>query len=208
MIYLKSIQGLRRKQCIVISNICSYSSPSYAYNHLLKYKVLQAAFDEWESFPPCDPSKNKSKVRMSYNVDIFLSVSQKLDGDHQSWLDDVNSIIDTFKNRRNSNVWTLCFENLNVIEIDIDPELDIYEPAESSTNINWVHGPNTQFIKSIAAISSGEHGDYDTVFLMEGDVKPRKKFWLDSLMDEANDSNFAILGRCVLPSFDITLSMN
>jgi len=159
--------------------------------------VLQAAFAEWESFPPCDPSKKKPKVRMSYNVDIFLSVSQKLDGDHQSWLDDVNSIIDTFRNRRNSNVWTLCFENLNVIEIDIDPELDIYKPAESRTNRNWVHGPNTQFIKSIAAISSGEHGDYDTVFLMEGDVKPRKKFWLDSLMDEANDSNFAILGRYV-----------
>ena len=59
----------------------------------------------------------------------------------------------------------------------------------------WVHGPNQQFVNSMAQISGGEFGNYDAVMVMERDVVPVQEYWLDSLLEEAEQESFMILGR-------------
>lgn len=66
---------------------------------------------------------------------------------------------------------------------------------ESLQNLDWVRGPNMQFLKTGQALESKEWGDYGAWFLMEMDSIPRANGWLDSLLQEVNSrSPIGILG--------------
>jgi hypothetical protein len=85
---------------------------------------------------------------------------------------------------------------VTAIGVDIPAHLDIYEPAQQSTNPLWVNGPNSQFIKTLRYVQ--HEGSYETMFLMEGDTVPVKPYWMDKLLVDIEEQRpFAILGRYV-----------
>jgi hypothetical protein len=91
--------------------------------------------------------------------------------------------------------WSRCFDNIYAIEANIPPELDLYIPSAQEELYNWVNGPNRQFEAAFRIIQSGEWGDYDGFYLMEGDSVPVKNYWLDVLLGEINAYKpFAVLG--------------
>ena len=45
--------------------------------------------------------------------------------------------------------------------------------------LQQVNGPNRQFEAGFRIIQSGEWGDYDGFYLMEGDSIPIKSYWLE-----------------------------
>lgn len=91
--------------------------------------------------------------------------------------------------------WSRCFDNIYAIEANIPPELDLYIPSAQEELYNWVNGPNRQFEAAFRIIQSGEWGDYDGFYLMEGDSVPVKNYWLDVLLGEINAYRpFAVLG--------------
>lgn len=51
-------------------------------------------------------------------------------------------------------------------------ELDLYIPAAQEELYNWVNGPNRQYEAGFRIVQSGEWGDYDGFYLMEGDSVP------------------------------------
>ena len=60
---------------------------------------------------------------------------------------------------------------------------------------SWVNGPNRQYEAGFRIIQSGEWGDYDGFYLMEGDSVPVKSYWLDVILGEINAYRpFAVLG--------------
>ncbi len=53
----------------------------------------------------------------------------------------------------------------------------------------------TPFPTGFRIIQSGEWGDYDGFYLMEGDSTPIKSYWLDTLLSEIEVNRpFAIMG--------------
>lgn len=91
--------------------------------------------------------------------------------------------------------WNRCFDNIYAIEANIPPELDLYIPSAQEELYNWVNGPNRQFEAAFRIIQSGEWGDYDGFYLMEGDSVPVKNYWLDVILGEINAYRpFAVLG--------------
>jgi hypothetical protein len=61
--------------------------------------------------------------------------------------------------------------------------------------LQQVNGPNRQFEAGFRIIQSGEWGDYDGFYLMEGDSIPIKSYWLDVVLSEIEMNRpFAIMG--------------
>ena len=72
---------------------------------------------------------------------------------------------------------------------------DLYIPSAQEELYNWVNGPNRQYEAAFRIIQSGEWGDYDGFYLMEGDSVPIKSHWLDVVLSEIEANRpFAILG--------------
>ena len=112
--------------------------------------------------------------------------------------------------------WANCFDSIYAIEANIPAELDNYIPPMQEYLYNWVNGPNRQFeagkfhtrilevttnetlipyFVGFRIIQSGEWGDYDGFYLMEGDSTPIKSYWLDTLLSEIEVNRpFAIMG--------------
>lgn len=151
---------------------------------------LVASFDDWKELTPC----RESYKQENYKADIFLIFSQYLSESKEA-LDAIAELYEIFKA---TNGWNRCFENIYAIDVNIEPSMDLYLPSEQMDNAYWVNGPNRQFERSIRAVQQSEHGEYECMYLMEGDSVPVKKFWLDKLMREVKRNRpFAILGRCV-----------
>lgn len=56
-------------------------------------------------------------------------------------------------------------------------------------------GPNRQYEAAFRIIQSGEWGEYDGFYLMEGDSVPIKAHWLDVVLSEIEKNRpFAVLG--------------
>ena len=157
-------------------------------------KGLLHAFDEWETFLPCDIFKLKSDVRPPVQVDIFLSYSQTFES-FELARDNVLRIIDDFKGNYNASGWQRCITSIKAIEANIDPKVDLYALSESHKNRMWVHGPNQQFVNGMETLLGEDFGRYDAVFVMENDVIPVRQYWVDSLLADAEKHPFMILGR-------------
>ena len=64
------------------------------------------------------------------------------------------------------------FYPLTLTPLAVPKELDLYIPAAQEELYNWVNGPNRQYEAGFRIVQSGEWGDYDAFYLMEGDSVP------------------------------------
>jgi len=154
-------------------------------------EVLSHAFEEWNTFLPCNTSKISNGEQFS--VDVFLSYSQTFKNSKPA-RQQVRRIIDDFESNHSGSGWEQCIKSIRTIEAKIDPQWDLYFVNEAHKNRMWVHGPNQQFLRSMEVILGGDFGHYDAVFVMESDVLPVRQYWLDSLLEEAEKDPFMILG--------------
>ncbi len=132
-----------------------------------------------------------SDAMKSATADVFLFYSQTF-SENDVAIKAVDTIIDQFFE---PGGWSQCFENIYAIEANIPQELDLYIPSAQEELYNWVNGPNRQFEAAFRIIQSGEWGEYDGFYLMEGDSVPIKAHWLDVVLSEIEVNRpFAILG--------------
>ena len=132
-----------------------------------------------------------SDIFSDATTDLFLFYSQTFSENDEA-IRSVDQIIDEFNS---PGGWSQCFENIYAIEANIPQELDLYIPSAQEELYNWVNGPNRQFEAAFRIIQSGEWGDYDGFYLMEGDSIPIKSHWLDVVLSEVEVHRpFAILG--------------
>ena len=149
---------------------------------------LAESFDIWDTFPPCDPKES------SHMAALFLVFSQSIESSLVA-ADAVDSVLQRFTD---TDGWESCFDRVVTIDAGIPSEEDIYRPIEQAKNAKWVNGPNRQFEKAIREVQTGLWGDYEVMYLMEGDSVPVKPYWLGSLETEIEKRRpFAILGRYV-----------
>ena len=133
-----------------------------------------------------------SDAMKSANADVFLFYSQTF-SENEVAIKAVDAIIDQFFE---PGGWSQCFGNIYAIEANIPQELDLYIPSAQEELYSWVNGPNRQFEAAFRIIQSGEWGEYDGFYLMEGDSVPVKAHWLDVVLSEIEDHRpFAILGE-------------
>ena len=133
-----------------------------------------------------------SDAMKSANADVFLFYSQTF-SENQVAITAVDTIIDQFFE---PGGWSQCFGNIYAIEANIPQELDLYIPSAQEELYSWVNGPNRQFEAAFRIIQSGEWGEYDGFYLMEGDSVPVKAHWLDIVLSEIEVYRpFAILGE-------------
>ena len=124
-------------------------------------------------------------------ADVFLFYSQTF-SENTVATTAVDAIINSFFT---PGGWSQCFDNIYAIEANIPQELDLYIPSAQEELYNWVNGPNRQFEAAFRIIQSGEWGEYDGFYLMEGDSVPIKAYWLDVVLSEIEVNRpFAILG--------------
>ena len=124
-------------------------------------------------------------------ADVFLFYSQTF-SENTVATTAVDTIINSFFT---PGGWSQCFDNIYAIEANIPQELDLYIPSAQEELYNWVNGPNRQFEAAFRIIQSGEWGEYDGFYLMEGDSVPIKAHWLDVIISEIDVNRpFAILG--------------
>jgi len=124
-------------------------------------------------------------------ADVFLFYSQTY-SENDVAIKAVDTIIDQFFE---PGGWSQCFGNIYAIEANIPQELDLYIPSAQEELYNWVNGPNRQYEAAFRIIQSGEWGDYDGFYLMEGDSVPIKAHWLDVILSEIEVNRpFAVLG--------------
>jgi len=124
-------------------------------------------------------------------ADVFLFYSQTF-SENTVATTAVDTIINSFFT---PGGWSQCFDNIYAIEANIPQELDLYIPSAQEELYNWVNGPNRQFEAAFRIIQSGEWGEYDGFYLMEGDSVPIKAHWLDVIISEIEVNRpFAILG--------------
>jgi len=159
---------------------------------------LPQTFSDWADFLPCNVVDRIGENNVE--VDIFLSFSQTYEASPNA-LSSINTVIDKFnaESTENEISWSKCFRNIFAIEANILADDDLYLPNQARRKMMWVNGPNRQFSAAVRSITGGDFGKYDAMFLMEGDCMPMKKYWLDSLLEEAEGSflehgPFAILG--------------
>jgi hypothetical protein len=177
-------------------------------------EALPSTFSVWNQLPPCRTAANDldlddmlmmdtNSTEKSYFdqvgttimqdkvADVFLFYSQTF-----SENDVAMQAVDTILNQFNEpGGWSQCFRNIYAIEANIPQELDLYIPSAQEELYNWVNGPNRQFEAAFRIIQSGEWGDYDGFYLMEGDSIPIKNHWLDVVLSEVEENRpFAILG--------------
>jgi len=132
-----------------------------------------------------------SDAMKSAKADVFLFYSQTF-SENEVAIKAVDTIIDQFFE---PGGWSQCFDNIYAIEANIPQELDLYIPSAQEELYNWVNGPNRQYEAAFRIIQSGEWGDYDGFYLMEGDSVPIKSHWLDVVLSEIEVNRpFAILG--------------
>lgn len=181
-------------------------------------EALPSTFAVWNQLPPCrasatdlDLSSRSRGNGTSFNdededryfdsvgteimqemvADVFLFYSQTF-SENEVAIKAVDTIIDQFNE---PGGWSQCFANIYAIEANIPQELDLYIPSAQEELYNWVNGPNRQFEAAFRIIQSGEWGDYDGFYLMEGDSIPIKNNWLDVVLSEIESNRpFAILG--------------
>lgn len=132
-----------------------------------------------------------SDAMKNAKADVFLFYSQTF-SENDVAIKAVDAIIDQFFE---PGGWSQCFGNIFAIEANIPQELDLYIPSAQEELYNWVNGPNRQFEAAFRIIQSGEWGEYDGFYLMEGDSVPIKAHWLDVVLSEIEVNRpFAILG--------------
>lgn len=132
-----------------------------------------------------------STAMKTAKADVFLFYSQTF-SENPVAIKAVDAIINQFFE---PGGWSRCFENIYAIEANIPQELDLYIPSAQEDLYNWVNGPNRQYEAAFRIIQSGEWGDYDGFYLMEGDSVPIKSHWLDVVLSEIEHYRpFAILG--------------
>lgn len=154
-----------------------------------------------------------SEIMRDMVADVFLFYSQTF-SENEVAIKAVDTIIDQFNE---PGSWSQCFANIYAIEANIPQELDLYIPSAQEELYNWVvskvvllpfpirscpsllapmqNGPNRQFEAAFRIIQSGEWGDYDGFYLMEGDSIPIKNNWLDVVLSEIESNRpFAVLG--------------
>jgi hypothetical protein len=132
-----------------------------------------------------------SDAMKNAKADVFLFYSQTF-SENDVAITAVDAIIDQFFE---PGGWSQCFSNIYAIEANIRQELDLYIPSAQEELYNWVNGPNRQFEAAFRIIQSGEWGEYDGFYLMEGDSVPIKSHWLDVVLSEIEVNRpFAILG--------------
>jgi len=132
-----------------------------------------------------------SDAMKNEKADVFLFYSQTF-SENDVAIKAVDTIIDQFFE---PGGWSQCFDNIYAIEANIPQELDLYIPSAQEELYNWVNGPNRQFEAAFRIIQSGEWGEYDGFYLMEGDSVPIKAYWLDVVLSEIEVNRpFAILG--------------
>jgi hypothetical protein len=177
-------------------------------------EALPSTFAVWNQLPPCRASatdldldtvmeRNEtddedryfdsvgSEIMQDMAADVFLFYSQTF-SENEVAIKAVDTIIDQFNE---PGGWSQCFANIYAIEANIPQELDLYIPSAQEELYNWVNGPNRQFEAAFRIIQSGEWGDYDGFYLMEGDSIPIKNNWLDVVLSEIESNRpFAILG--------------
>jgi len=125
------------------------------------------------------------------SVDLFLFYSQTFSENDVA----MKSVDEIMKEFFSPGGWSRCFDNIYAIEANIPKELDLYIPAAQEELYSWVNGPNRQYEAGFRIIQSGEWGDYDGFYLMEGDSVPVKNYWLDVIMGEIKAHKpFAVLG--------------
>lgn len=174
---------------------------------------LPTTFDCWESYPPCRAAAYElgdefdeefwagdtdkyfddigSHTLKDAKADVFLFYSQTFSENEEAMIS-VDKIIDQYNE---PGGWSTCFDNIYAIEANIPAELDNYIPPAQEELYNWVNGPNRQYEAGFRIIQSGEWGDYDGFYLMEGDSIPIKSYWLDVVLKEIEFYRpFAILG--------------
>ena len=133
-----------------------------------------------------------SDAMKNAKADVFLFYSQTF-AENDVAIKAVDAIIDQFFE---PGGWSQCFDNIYAIEANIPQELDLYIPSAQEELYNWVNGPNRQFEAAFRIIQSGEWGEYDGFYLMEGDSVPVKAHWLDVVLSEIEVNRpFAILGE-------------
>ena len=201
----------------VVGNVNSFPNTTFRSTDLVRHKNLAVvrtfcpndiddlvvSFDDWNKFTPCRESHKKE----NYSADVFLIFSQNLSESKEA-MDAIAKLYEIFKA---TNGWNGCFENIYAIDVNIESSMDLYLPSEQMENAFWVNGPNRQFERSIRAVQQSVHGEYECMYLMEGDSVPVKKFWLDELMGDVKQNRpFAILGRYVwqMPKTELLSSMN
>ena len=125
------------------------------------------------------------------SADLFLFYSQSY-SENDVAMKAVDTIMKEFYS---PGGWSRCFDNVYAVEANIPEELDLYIPAAQEELYSWVNGPNRQYEAGFRIIQSGEWGDYDGFYLMEGDSVPVKNYWLDVIMGEIDTYRpFAVLG--------------
>lgn len=177
-------------------------------------EALPSTFAVWNQLPPCRASATDldldtvvernvtddedryfdsvgTEIMQDMVADVFLFYSQTF-SENEVAIKAVDTIIDQFNE---PGGWSQCFANIYAIEANIPQELDLYIPSAQEELYNWVNGPNRQFEAAFRIIQSGEWGDYDGFYLMEGDSIPIKNNWLDVVLSEIESNRpFAILG--------------
>lgn len=99
------------------------------------------------------------------SVDLFLFYSQTFSENDEA----VNAVDTIMEEFFTPGGWSRCFDNIYAVEANIPQELDLYIPTAQEELYNWVNGPNRQYEAGFRIIQSGEWGDYDGFYLMEGD---------------------------------------
>ena len=160
------------------------------------FGAVASTFNVWDDFVPCSALGTRSEVP----VDLFLHYSQSYDDAVDDQCQDSIGIIDTIMEMKRETAhkpdhWTRCFQNIYAIEGRAAREADLYLPSAQEEMNNWISGPNLQFQSIYRTIQSGVWGSYMGFYLLEGDVYPRKKYWLDALVSEIlSRKPLAILG--------------
>ncbi|KAL7545725.1 LOW QUALITY PROTEIN: hypothetical protein ACHAWF_009073 [Thalassiosira exigua] len=107
-------------------------------------------------------------------ADVFLFYSQTF-SKNDAAVKAVDKILDQFYE---PGGWSWCFDNMYAIEANIPQELDLYIPSAQEELYNWVNGPNRQFEAVFPIVQSGEWGEYDGFYLMEGNsARSRRTGW-------------------------------
>ena len=93
------------------------------------------------------------------------------------------------------NKWYKCISSIQVHSANVPISLDIYHPEDYNHDINWVNGPNTQFLSIVEWFKRKSQHSYNLWFLMESDTVPVKEYFLSTLSKEIIlERPFAILG--------------
>jgi hypothetical protein len=131
--------------------------------------------------------------RSTMKADLFLFYSQTYSDNAGAGA--VKAVDQIMREFLSPGGWSRCFDNVYAVEANIPEELDLYIPAAQSDLYNWVNGPNRQYEAGFRIVQSGEWGNYDAFYLMEGDSVPVKNYWLDVILGEIDAHRpFAVLG--------------